>query len=188
MTVYTGTPIYNYLTYSVRERIILNQARAAVIGKPTLVVHGIHTLFSCPIWDSGSNADEELYFKWHVPRRWNGTSDLTVGCHAVIDTANTNKKFKFNLDWASCSTGMVETATSTTAACEITTGTDAQYYVYPMVWTIDYDAVGGQPVLGGDVLSGRIRRVAASSAEMTGEPMLHGFYAQFNAYKVGTAI
>ena len=188
MTVYGATPIYNYQTYSVRERLILNQAKAGQTSKPVIVTVGVHTLYTMPIWTTPVNADEQLFFKYNVPRRWNGTSDLILGCQAVIDTANTGKKFQLALDWESSSEGHVLAVSSTRAVKEITTGTDAQYMAYDVAWTIDYDAVGGDPILAGDALSGRVRRIAASSAEMTGNPMLHTFYAQFNAHKVGTAI
>lgn len=177
------------LNLSYRERPAINFGIIGVKTKPTMVELGAYTLLSMPIWNSGGNADEQIFFNHSVVRRWNGTSDLKVGCVAIIDTANTSKKFQLELAWMNAATGVVAPTTVNTTYCEVTTGTDAQYMMYKIEWTVDYNINPANPLLPNQIMVGRIRRVAKSAGgtEIDGEVMLHGFYVQYVRDKIGVS-
>jgi len=177
------------LNLSYRARPAINFGIIGVKTKPTMVEAGVYTLLSLPIWDSGSNVDEEIYFNHSVVRRWNGTSNLVVGCTAAIELANTSKKFRLELGWMNYVIGGVIPYTVNPSYCEVTTGTDAATTSYPISWTVIYNTDLGNPILLDQVLGGRIRRVAKSAGgtEIDGEVMLHGFYVQYVRDKIGVA-
>lgn len=172
------------LSLSLRERPSINMGRIGGTAKPTSVQLGAYSLFSMPIYSAD---DEEIFFNWSIPRRWNGSSDIIVGCTAVIDTANDTKKFRLQLSWEHYAVDGVAPATTNDVNFNKTTGNDAQYQSYPVTWTVDYDIDGGgSEIAANEVLGGRIRRIAADDNEIAGEVMLHGFYIQYTTDKIGS--
>lgn len=171
--------------YSLRVRPSIDFGQIGVKTKPTPIQVGAYSMLSLPIYNSDS---EEIYFNHSVLRRWDGLSDLVFGCKAVIDTANTSKKFRLDLDWYNYVTGVVVPTALNNVHFDKTTGTDAQYMTYDVTWTINYDVVVENPILANQILGGRVRRVAnpdGAGSEIAGEVMLHGFYVQYCLDKIG---
>lgn len=173
------------LNLSLRERLPINYGDIGSKTKPTTVDRGVFSCLSFPIYNSN---DEEIFFNWSVNRRWDGASDFIIGCMAIIDTANTNKKFRLQLSWEHYAVDAIVPNTSNDVNFDKTTGTDSQYQSYPVTWTVDWNIDGaGNEVKVSELLSGRIRRIAADDNEITGEVMLHGFYVQMARNKIGVA-
>ena len=162
-----------------RQRPGLNHS--AIAGRsfvPTPVWVGICSGYSLPI-TNGSDY-EELTFKHSVPRRWDQASDITFSVHCAIDTANTDKKFKLNFAWEHFSTGDIIPATSNNVPIEQSiVGAAAQYKSYKIDFTIDYDIDVGDAIVPGDTLVGKLTRIAASSAEITGEVIIIDWWLNY---------
>ncbi len=169
-------------TIKLRPQIDFGKIQAT--SKPTEVTRGVLQTYSLPIYNSD---DEELFINQSVPRRWDGASDITVGCIAAIDTTNDNKNFRLELAWENITAGDVVPTTSNAASTDIATGASAaQYQTYDVQFTIDYDIDGeGYEIEPNDVLAMRLRRVAATSDEILGEVLVFGFYVQYNRDKIG---
>jgi hypothetical protein len=173
--------------YSLRVRPSIDFGTIGVKTKPTAVQIGSFSMLSLPIYSADN---EEIFFNHSVLRRWSGLTDLVVGCKAVIDTANTTKKFRLDLDWYNYVTGVVMPSSVNNVHFDKTTGTDAQYMTYDVTWTIDYNVVPANPIIANQILGGRIRRVAnpdGAGSEIAGEVMLHGFYVQYCLDKIGVS-
>lgn len=172
---------------SLRLRPQIEFARIQGTMKPTMVDRGVLQAFSLPVYNSD---DEEIFFNHSVPRRWDGASNITVGLMASIDTTNDNKKFSLQLDWANIRTGDVLGTSTTAATCEVSTGASAaQYTSYDVAFTVDYDIAGvGNEIQANDVLAMRLRRIAATETEITGEVMVYGFYVQYMRDKIGAPV
>jgi len=179
-----ATNDYDNHEYSIRIRPAIDFGQIGVKTKPTSIQVGAFSMLSLPIYNSDN---EEIYFNHSVIRRWEGTSNITVGCRAVIDTANTTKKFRLDLDWYNYVTGVVVPTSLNNVPFLKTTGTDAQYMSYDVTWTIDYDVVPANPLLSDQILGGRIRRIAAADNDIAGEVMLHGLYVEYCCDKIGVA-
>lgn len=157
--------------------------RIQATSKPTIVSRGVVQGYSLPIYNSD---DEELFFTQSVPRRWDEASNITFGCMAMLDTANTDKKFKLAIEWEQVTAGDVVGTSTVTASTEIdVTGAASQYMTYDVTMTVDYDANTPDVIEANDVLAIRLRRVAASADEITGEVVVYGFYIQYNRDKIG---
>lgn len=171
---------------SIRLRPELDSNEIRVNAKPDEVHVGIYSGFSLPIWDSGLNLHEELYFRQDVPRRWDEASDITAIVIAVLETANTDKKFKLELAWEHFVEGAVVPVTSNLVYVEKDTGTASQYQTFVCEFTIDYDIDGtGNEIKSGETLSVRLRRVDASTAEITDEVIIIDWYVQYRRNKLG---
>jgi len=140
--------------------------------KPTMISRGIVKGYSFPVFNEDG---EELFLLSVVPQSWDNTTDITFGCIAMIDTSNTDKKFKIQLDWTPITPGDVVGTSTSSASQEVTiSGTADQYKTYSIDIDIDHASIEV-----GDVLALRIRRVSASSDESTGEIILYGFYLKY---------
>jgi hypothetical protein len=169
-------------TLRLRPQIDFGKIQAT--SKPTLISRGVLQAYSLPIYNSDN---EELFINQTVPKRWDGASDIIVGCDVAIDTANDSKNFRLELAWENITTGDVIPTTSNAASTDTNTGTSAaQYTTYDVQFTIDYDIDGvGNEIAANDVLAMRLRRVDATSDEITGEVLVYGFYVQYNRDKIG---
>ena len=140
-------------------------------SKPTQVTLGAHKLFSMPIYDSD---DEQLFLGCVIPKRWDGESDITARVMCMLSGAeDVGDKFKFSLEYALAHAGHVATATTTQSLSEIIVLTDrsAQYAVYALDFTIDYDTVGC--VCESDhVVSMVLKRIDAADHEVSNEILL----------------
>jgi hypothetical protein len=139
---------------------------------PTPISLGAFTGFSMPVY----NADgEELFFRMRVPYRWDGSTNPYFKIIVALSNAageDVGDKFQFQLSWNNTSvTGAIE-ADTVDVLTETTIITDhsAQYSTYSVVFEMDYDNAGlQQTMVARNELVGRVRRIAASSLEVTGE-------------------
>jgi len=137
---------------------------------PTPVSLGAFTGFSMPIYNTDN---EELFFRMRASYRWDGASNpffrMIVALSAAEDVGD---KFKFQLSWNNTSvTGAIE-ADTVDVLTETTIITDhsAQYSTYSVPFELDYDNAGlQQTMVPRNNLVSRIRRVAASSLEVSNE-------------------
>lgn len=150
---------------------------------------GLYRGYSLPIWNDGGNVNEELYFKENVPRRWDEASDITASVIAVLATANTDKKFQLRLAWEHFAKGGVVPTSSNLVPCEKDTGTAAQYQSFICDFNIQYDIDGsGNEIKYGEVLTARLRRIAASELEITGEVVILDWYVEYIRDKMGAPV
>jgi hypothetical protein len=138
-------------------------------SKPTSVTVGAHTGYSLPVYNSDN---EELFFRSYVPGRWDGESDITVSVICVLAGAeDVGDKFKLQLSSENKATasGVISTSTSDVPV-ETTIATDraAQYSIYKVDFTVDWDAPTVD-ITASDHIGFRLRRIAASSLECSGE-------------------
>ena len=161
----------------------LYAGRVGGVAKPTFVViAGAYAGYSFPIYSSD---DEELFFREHVPGRWDGASDIKAYMTVAIDTANTaGEDFRMQLSWGNhvTSSGQLgSTVTDVEVQQELVADRIAQYSIYSLEFVIDWD--GPIPdVSAGDHFAGRIRRIAATGAgvdEIEGEVILVDFYMTY---------
>ncbi len=169
----------------IERRPVLDHATLIATGKPTRVTRGAFHGFSMPIYAAD---DEELFFRTTTPNRWDEESDIICRVRGWIDTANTDKKFKLQLSYAYAEPGDVLGATTTDLETETSTGTAAQYTEFKVEFTIDYNSVAENPISKNDLVAMRLRRIEASSDEITGEFVIGHVGLVFQRNKMGEAI
>lgn len=144
-------------------------------GKPTLVTRGVHKGFSLPVYNSDN---EELFSCDCVPMDWDGNSvNFKVG--GWLASANTDKNFNMQISIDCTSDGDVVSTSSTDVEVETGTETASQYQFF----TIDFPFDASSCEIG-DAFSFRIRRIAASSDEITGEFIVKGVGFIYTADKL----
>jgi len=152
--------------------------------KPTPVERGAVIGFSMPIYN---NDDEELFFRDHIPGRWDEASDIVCTAKCYIDTANTaGEKFQFQLSWSnSAMSGVVVSNTTTDVKKETTIVSGTQYAAYLVDFTIDWDIVNPD-IAGGDLLACRLRRIAveAGGDECEGEIVVVDITLKYKVNKI----
>lgn len=150
------------------------QKASKLLGKPTEVYRGANVGYSMPIWDAGANADEELYFRMRIPVRWNGATDPQVGICMCLSAAETvGDYFKFQLSWQVSGAGAVmgETVSSVVSEQRVLTGREDAYDVYFVFFNIDWDDATN-PLVAGNMLQARLRRVDATDPDVSNEIMV----------------
>jgi hypothetical protein len=137
---------------------------------PTMVDYGATTGYSLPLYSAGN--DEELYFSEYIAGRWDGASDITCSVIGYLGAAeDENDDFKLQLSWNNKATasGIVPaTTTDVTVDTNITDARKAQYSIYKVEFTIDWN-LNDPDIVASDFFAGRIRRIATGGTEMTGE-------------------
>jgi hypothetical protein len=137
---------------------------------PTPVSVGVFTGFSLPVYNSDN---EELFFRMRAPYRWDGVSNPFFKMIVALSNAeDVGDKFKFQMSWNTTSvTGAIETDTvDVPIETTIITAHSAQYSTYSVAFELDYDNAGlQQTMVSRNSLTGRIRRIAASSLEVSNE-------------------
>jgi len=154
-------------------------SRIVASGKPTLVTLGAYRGFSLPTYA----ADEEVFSCVCMPWDWDGVTNPVVYVGGWLDTANADKKFQLQVSWEHSSPGDVMPATSHDVDIETDTGTAEQYAFFKVAHAIDLDIDTPDDLIAGDALAIRIRRLAASEAEIAGEFVVEGAVLY---YKVGS--
>lgn len=138
-------------------------------SKPTPVSIGAHAGYSMPVYNSD---DEELFFRDYVAGRWDGASDITVSVIVCLAGAeDVGDKFQLQVSWENKSTGSGVISTSTTdvpVETTIATSRAAQYSIYKVDFTVDWD-LPNPDVVASDHIAFRLRRIAASSLEVSNE-------------------
>jgi hypothetical protein len=156
---------------------------------PTPVAIGPWTGFSMPIWSAdGDSAYEQLFFRLRVPQEWNGTTNSYFSLIvALSDLEDVGDKFQLQLYWNNTSvTGAIE-VDGVTQATETTiiTSHAAQYSTYIVRFELDYDNAGlQQTMVSGNNLVGRIRRIAATSLEVTNEVIILDWVSEWYINKL----
>jgi hypothetical protein len=146
----------------------LTQTTAKASGTPTQVTRGLNVGYSLPVWNSDN---EELYWRMRIPQRWDGTTDPQFGMCVTLSAAeDVGDKFKFSLEWQTVAAGAVLGTTTSVCYSEQTvlTGRAAQYAVYFVFFTFDASDANN-PIVAGNMIQARLRRVAASSSSVSNE-------------------
>jgi hypothetical protein len=153
--------------------------------KPTPITLGAFTGFSMPIYNSD---EEELYFRLRTPYRWDGNSNPSFKMIIALSAAeDVGDKFKFQLSWNNTSTTGVIEADNVDVETETTVVTDhsAQYSTYIVTFELDYDNAGlQQTMISGNNVVGRIRRIAASSLEVSNEIYIMDWVSVWQVNKI----
>jgi len=154
-------------------------------NKPTQVTIGIFKGFSLPIYASDN---EEIFFRQNVPDRWDGISDILMHIKVALSTGeDVDDKFKLQLSWEHTTVGEAVPTTSNNVEVETTilNGRNAQYSEYEVSFVIDYDIDGsGNEILAHELFSGRLRRIAASASEISGEVIVLDWHMHYNVDKM----
>lgn len=153
---------------TLRLRPTINVIPQIAQTKPTAATRGVHYGFSMPVYNIDN---EELFLYTIVPTRRDGASDFTV-CLAVSlgGAEDVGDKFKFQLSWdrITCENVVLDTSVNVEVETTVLTDRNDAYDTYRVDFTIDYDSTGHE-ISAGDLLSWRIRRIAASALEVTNE-------------------
>jgi len=171
---------------TLRPEINIDEVKKNLV--PDQVQVGVAFGYSMPIY----NADhEELYFRQHVLHRWDEASDIRI--KAIVCLANAEDvgdKFKFQLSWEHTPQDGVVPVTSHNVEVEQTvlTGRNAQYSVYVLTFTLDYDIDGeGNEVKSGETLNARLRRISAAAPQITNEIIVLDWIVEYQRDKFGVA-
>lgn len=161
-----------------------NHTIVSALGKPTSVTRGVFQGYSLPIYN---NDNEELFSCKCIPDDWDGISDPIIYIGGWLDTANNAKKFNLQVSVEKCDMNGNEVVPITTNdyTVETLTGDVAQYTSYKVAFTIDASAIDLDT---GDALALRIRRLDASSDEISGEFVVEGAVIVYIANKLGGTI
>jgi len=157
-------------------------------GIPTAIVLGAFSGYSMPIWSTPANQYEELRWRLVVPGRWDGTTDIQYVLYVALSAAETEgDDFRIQLSWSSSAytAGVITNATKdVTADGDCTAGHTDAYSVFKMTFTVDISEGPISPVVIGDVLSGRLRRVASGGTEISGEIIILDHMLNFVVDKI----
>jgi hypothetical protein len=171
---------------TLRPNLVEKSSKAG--GTPTQVVRGINIGYSLPTWNASTRPDEELYFRMRIPIRWDGTTDPQFGMMTSLSgNEDVGDKFKFGLYWSTTACGGTDFVSITTASCFteqtiITTGATA-YNAYCVFFTFDADDPNA-PIVKGDMLQARVRRIDASSSEVSNEIIVWDWASMWKTDKV----
>lgn len=143
-------------------------------SKPTLIRRGVVGGLSFPIWSAGPNANEQIFFQVIVPFQWDEESNLEVDLAVTIDTANVDNNFQLEIAWEHTSPQFdLLPDTNHIATVEINTGNAAQWQTFTMMFDIDFTVDSPDDIIIEDIMSFRLRRIAATSDEIAGEVIVN---------------
>lgn len=166
-------------------RPFIEQGSIAGVGKPTIVTRGASKGYSLPLYA----ADEELFISEYIAGRWDGASDIVISLIGYLASAeDVDDDFALQVSWAnkSTSTGIwQDTTTDVTVVTNIPDARKAQYSIYKVDFTIDWD-INDPDIISNDFFAARIRRVAvgAGNTEMSGEFVITSVTIQYQVDKV----
>lgn len=176
------SPLYS--THWTSRAAFLDENSINENNAPSQVSRGLFKGYSMPIWTTPANQYEELCFRLRVPHRWDGTTNpWFVICTSINATEDIGDKYKFQLEWQSADTGQVIPATTQeTLTCEITL-TDGSAYYSEAIVAFELTAT---TLAAGQCLQLRLRRIAASSLEITGEPIAYHWDTRWKMSRIGS--
>lgn len=155
-------------------------------GVPTSFYLGAHKGFSLPLYVADPENFEELRFALNVPGRWDGVSDIKVHILVALSAAETaGDDFNLQLSWRNSREGL-DPATSVvldatthdvTVETNIVDARKAQYNTFLIDFAINYDV--DVTILAHDLLSMRLRRIAAAGTEIAGEIIVLDAHVDF---------
>jgi len=142
---------------------------------------GIFQGFSFPIYNTDN---EELFFSDVVPRRWDGVSDITFSIWtALADAEDVGDGYQFQFSWerAPCGKPIPETIQDVEVETTILANKNEQYDEYCVRFTLDYNLHGaGNEIIPGDLLGGRLRRIASGGTEVDNEIIIFDWYVRYD--------
>lgn len=171
---------------TLRPEINIDEVKKNLV--PDQVQVGVAFGYSMPIYAADN---EELYFKQHVLHRWDEASNIRSKIIVCLANAeDVGDKFKFQLSWEHTPQDGVVPVTSHDVEVEqaVLTGRNAQYSVYVLTFTLDYDIEGeGNEVKVGETLNVRLRRIAAAAPQITNEIIVLDWIVEYQRDKFGGA-
>ena len=176
------SPLYS--TYWTSRRPFLDENNANDNGVPTQITRGLFRGYSFPIWSDPANVNEELSFRLRVPHRWDGTTNpWFVAISAIVAAEDIEDKYKFQLEWQSADVGGIIPATiQETLTSEITL-TDGTAWQSEAILSFELTATTLDP---GQNIQLRLRRIAASSSEITNEAAIFHWDTRWKMNRIGT--
>lgn len=163
----------------------LNSIEQIAHAKPTQVAIGVFYGFSMPVYAADN---EELFISQIVPGRWDGVSDIEIHvfcCLGGVEDVGDN--FKFQLSWEHAVDENVVPATTHDVQVEqaVLAGRAAQYDLYVLCFTIDYDADGvGNEIQPHEVLGMRLYRIDATNPDVTNEIIVLDWHDHYEVDKM----
>lgn len=150
---------------------------------PSQVDRGLYKGYSMPIWSTPANQYEQLGFRLRVPHRWDGsTNPWLVACVSISAAEDIGDKYKFQLEWQSKDYGNVIPATTQeTLTCEITLTDGTAYYADIISFELT-----ATTIVAGQCLQCRLRRIAASSLEVSNEPIIWHWDTRWKMKAIGS--
>lgn len=178
---YKGYVPFGSVDSLVTDVFNFNQTTITAQGKPTQVTLGTYKGYSLPVYNSDN---EELFSCKCVSPSWDGITNPVMYVGGWLDTANTDKNFKLQVSWSHTTMNGTNAVDQTTHDVEVetATGTAAQYTAFKIAFTLD---LVGQSVSSGDAIGVRLRRIAASSNEISGEFVAEGEVLTIAINKIG---
>ena len=153
--------------------------------KPTRVSLGLASVYSMPVYAADN---EELFYRDIVPGRWDGVSNITFCVIAALSGAeDVGDKFNLQFSWEHQKIGEPFKVTSNDVPVETTVLADraAQYDTYCVEFPINYDIDGsGDLILARQPLFGVLRRIAATTLEVTNEILITNWYVKYPVDKI----
>lgn len=146
---------------------------------PTQVQVGAFFGYSLPIYN---NDNEELWFRKMIPGRWNGISNIQFHVMVALSAEeDVGDKFKLQLSWNKSAHSAVIPVTFNDIVKEtiVLTGRNSQYDVYNLYFEIPYTGISTD-----ELFAARLRRIAASSLEVSNEIIILCWYMDFATNKI----
>jgi len=165
-----------------RPNLVEKSSKAG--GTPTQIIYGVHIGYSLPIWTSPL-PDEELYFRMRIPFRWDGTTDPQLGVSvSLAANEDVGDNFKLQMEWNTTDRDTIDTSVSTTTSQQaVLTGRNGAYSNYFVFLNFDANDTKN-PLIAGDMLSVRIRRIDADNPDITGEVIIWDWVSSWPVNKV----
>ena len=105
-------------------------------------------------------------------------------CLAGAEDVGDDFKLQFSWEHASITGAIAATTNDVAVQTEVLTARAAQYSTYMVSFTINYDVDGvGSEIAVGEILGGRLRRVAATGTEVTAEIMVLDWVIEYQIDK-----
>jgi len=167
----------------------INQDEVRKWAVPDATQVGTFFGYSMPIYIADSH--EELFFKQRVPYRWDGVYNPNARIKVVLaGVEDIDDNFKFQLSWEHFAVTDIVPTTSNDVEVEQTVlaSRNAQYSSYELNFIIDYDIDGpGNEIIAGELLGGRLRRIAASAPQVTSEIIVLDWVIEYRRDRLGAS-
>jgi len=167
-------------------RPVINTGEINKRTVPTQIQRGVYFGYSLPVYNSDY---QEVYISQRVPYRWDGTSNIRVKARVALAGAeDVGDKFQLRLSWEHlpCEIEVPDTSNDVDIETIVLVDRNAIYDEYCITFLIDYDIDGvGDEVKAGELMAGRLRRIAASSLEATGDIILLASSVEYQIDKFG---
>ena len=155
-------------------------------GTPALRTRGIFTGYALPIYNAN---DEELFACLDMPDDWKTDTNPEIILTGWLDAANKEKRFHilFSVQTVDSSINSEVAASTNDRGVEMETGDWPANASFKLASTVDRTAMS-DTLKPGQPLMLRIRRIAASSDEITGNPVILNAVLRYISDKQGGAI